>query len=141
MKKCLFSLMLFAAIPFFASAQSNGTSYGTSHWSHSVLQSSSAFAAPSQPSTRYQQPYTRNDGTYVSGHIKTQSNGTNLDNYSTSGNTNPYTQQSGSRAQDYSPEATNYGSGQTIHTGPRGGQYYINSNGNKTHVPKRSSPF
>lgn len=27
-------------------------------------------------------------------------------------------------------------SDRTIHTGPRGGQYYINSNGNKTYVPR-----
>ena len=35
--------------------------------------------------------------------------------------------------------AYNYGSGRTIHTGSRGGQYYINSNGNKTYVPKRNT--
>lgn len=31
--------------------------------------------------------------------------------------------------------------GETIHTGSRGGQYYINSNGNKTYVPKRSTTY
>lgn len=29
--------------------------------------------------------------------------------------------------------------GATIHTGPRGGRYYINSNGNKTYVPRNGS--
>ncbi len=140
MKKHLLSLMLFAAVPFFANAQSYGTSYNTPRPSRTT-QSNSLFSSPTQPSVRYQEGYQKSDGSYTNGHYKTQSNGTNLDNYSTSGNTNPYTQQSGSRAQDYSPEATNYGSGRTIHTGPRGGQYYINSNGNKTYVPKRSSPF
>lgn len=89
-------------------------------------------------STRYQNGYTRKDGTYVSGHMKTTNNGTNYDNFSTSMNVNPYTGTSGSRARDYSTRSYNYGSGQTIHTGSRGGQYYINSNGNKTYVPKRN---
>ena len=52
-------------------------------------------------------------------------------------NYNTYTGSTGSRARDYSSSAYNYGSGHTIHTGSRGGQYYINSNGNKTYVPKR----
>jgi uncharacterized protein YxeA len=90
----------------------------------------------------YQQGYYRQStGTQVNGHFKTQSNNTNWDNYSTQGNTNPYTNQSGTRARDYSTESDNYGSGQTIYEGPKGGQYYINSNGNKTYVPKRRSGF
>lgn len=88
-------------------------------------------------SVRYQQGYTRKDGTYVQDHYKTNSNGTNHDNYSTRGNVNTYTGSTGTRARDYSSSAYNYGSGRTIHTGSRGGQYYINSNGNKTYVPKR----
>ena len=59
------------------------------------------------------------------------------DNFSTSGNVNTYTGSVGTRAKDYSSGAYNYGGGSTIYTGPRGGQYYINSNGNKTYVPKR----
>lgn len=88
-------------------------------------------------SSRYQNGYTRSDGTYVNGHYKTTSNNTNQDNYSTKGNTNPYTGNSDSRARDYSSQSSNYGSGNTIQTGTRGGQYYINSNGNKVYVPKR----
>jgi hypothetical protein len=91
----------------------------------------------SAPSVRYQNTYQRYDGTVVEGYYKTQSNNTNWDNFSTSGNVNPYTGQSGTRARDYSSEALNYGKGQVIQTGSRGGQYYINSNGNKTYVPKR----
>ena len=75
--------------------------------------------------------------TFVSGYTRTQRNGTNLDNYSTSGNSNPYTGTTGSRARDYSTQSYNYGSGYTIQTGPRGGQYYTNSRGNKVYVPKR----
>ncbi len=88
-------------------------------------------------STRYQQGYFRKDGTYVTGHYKTQSDRTNHNNYSTKNNTNPYTGRSGSRAKDYSAGAYKYGRGKTIHTGSRGGQYYYNSKGNKTYVPKR----
>jgi|SRR5574344_2136741 hypothetical protein len=43
----------------------------------------------------------------------------------------------GTRARDYSSQSYNYGSGRTIQTCSRGGQYYINSNGNKTYIPKR----
>jgi hypothetical protein len=85
----------------------------------------------------YVDGYFRSDGTYVPGHYRKSSNSTNHDNYSTKDNYNPYNGSNGSRAKDYSSEAYNYGSGKTIHTGPNGGQYYINSNGKKTYVPKR----
>lgn len=52
-----------------------------------------SFAALAQ--THYVQPHTNSNGTYVQGHYQTNSNGTKLDNYSTQGNTNPYTGQSG----------------------------------------------
>lgn len=87
--------------------------------------------------SRYQSGYIKSNGTYVYPHMKTTINSTNTDNYSTKGNTNIYTGTSGSRARDYSPASSYYGSGHTIYTGSRGGQYYINSNGNKTYVPKR----
>ena len=89
----------------------------------------------------YQEGYMRSNGTYVKGHYKTKRNDTNWDNFSTSGNINIYTGTSGSVARDYSIDAYNYGSGRTIHTGSRGGQYYINSNGNKTYVPKRNTTY
>lgn len=87
--------------------------------------------------SRYQNGYYRSDGTYVSGHYKSNSNNTNKDNYSTRGNYNPYTGSNGSVARDYSSGALNYGSGKSIYTGPKGGQYYYNSKGKKTYVPKR----
>jgi hypothetical protein len=95
-----------------------------------------AFAAFSQIQT-FVNPYTKKDGSTVQGYYKTAPNTTNLDNYSTQGNSNPVTGQIGTRARDYSSEAGNYGTGQTIQTGPRGGQYYYNENGNKTYVPKQ----
>ena len=93
--------------------------------------------AQTNSNVTYQNGYYRTDGTYVSGHYKTVSNDTNHDNYSTQGNTNTYTGESGSVARDYSSGASSSGSGRIIYTGPRGGQYYYNSNGNKTYVPKR----
>src|SRR5450755_4127357 len=39
--------------------------------------------------------YTRKDGTYVAPYMRTEPNNTRLDNYSTQGNTNPYTGQPG----------------------------------------------
>ena len=89
------------------------------------------------PSVRYQSGYTKNNGTYVQPHIKTNINSTNRDNFSTRSNVNPYTGTIGTRARDYSPGAYNYGVGRTIQTGPRGGQYYYNNSGNKVYVPKR----
>ena len=82
--------------------------------------------------------YTRSNGTYVDSYIKTMPNSTNWDNFSTKGNSNPFTGSTGYRAKDYSIDAYNYGAGHTIHTGSRGGQYYYNSRGNKTYVRKRN---
>jgi len=39
--------------------------------------------------------YIRNDGTYVQPHIRSAPNNNSFDNYSTKGNTNPYTGSSG----------------------------------------------
>ena len=117
--------------------------------------------------------YYRSNGTYVQPHQRTAPNYTRNDNYSTVGNTNPYTGKAGTVARDgytstrtsstystptsyssssysaptyrstytpstYSTPTTystpSYSSTQTIYTGSRGGQFYINSNGNKTYV-------
>ena len=93
--------------------------------------------AQTNTEVRYQQGYFKSNGTYVQPHFKTTKNSTNHDNYSTEENTNDYSQEKGTRARDYSTDAYNYGTGQTIQTGERGGQYYYNSKGNKTYVPKR----
>jgi hypothetical protein len=85
----------------------------------------------------YVNGYFKSDGIYIEPHYRTNPNSTNVDNYSTSGNSNPYTQSNGYRAQDYSLDANNYGSGKIIYTGPRGGHYYINDSGRKVYVPKR----
>lgn len=130
MKKSLMFLVAIIATVLSANAQFNyGSSYGTSTYG------TSSYGV--NTNSTYVNGYTKSNGSYVQGHYRSSKNSTNHDNYSTSGNYNPYTGSAGSRAKDYSTGAYNYGSGHTIHTGSRGGQYYINSNGNKTYVPKR----
>lgn len=46
--------------------------------------------------------YTKKDGTYVPGHWRTDPNTTRNDNYSTEGNSNPYTGTPGTKPRDYS---------------------------------------
>lgn len=91
----------------------------------------------SQTST-YVNPYTKKNGTYVEGYNRTTPNNTNIDNYSTQGNSNPYSGSIGTKPRDYSSESQQIRQNHSIQTGPRGGQYYINSNGNKTYVPKNN---
>jgi hypothetical protein len=43
----------------------------------------------------YVSPYLKKDGTYVEGHYKSQPNSTKTDNYSSQGNSNPYTGKQG----------------------------------------------
>ncbi len=109
--------------------RSNKSVYGGSYYSPTP--------SYTNPSVRSQSGYYRSNGTYVQPHMKTNTNTTNHDNFSTQGNYNYFNGTTGSRARDYSPEAYNYGSGKTIYQGPKGGQYYYNKNGNKTYVPKR----
>jgi hypothetical protein len=85
----------------------------------------------------YVEGHFRSDGTFVPGHYRTAPDNTNVNNYSTQPNVNPHTGSQGSRAQDYSSGAYNYGQGHQIQTGPRGGQYYINDSGRKVYIPKR----
>ena len=146
MNKILLSFLTLMTVSVVSFSQSFYNPYSTQRSSRSSSgNSSNLYGIQSQtnPNSKYQQGYQKSNGTYVQDHYKTESNNTNLDNFSTQGNSNPYTLQSGTRAQDYSSEALNYGQEQTIHTGPRGGQYYINENGRKTYVPKRpnSNPF
>jgi hypothetical protein len=112
-------------------------------------------------SNTYVPAYTRSDGTYVSGHYKTTPNSTNRDNYTTKPNVNPYTGTNGYIQPDNKPltsgstyaSPSNYSTPSTystpsssytpssysapVSTGSRGGQYYINSNGNKTYVKRQ----
>lgn len=128
MKKFIFALVAMIAtstVSFGQSYNFNGQGY-TSSYGYGVNTNTTSVSG-----------YTRSNGTYVNGYTRTQRNNTNHDNFSTSGNYNPYTGTMGSRARDYSTQSYNYGSGHTIQTGSRGGQYYVNSRGNKVYVPKR----
>ena len=98
-----------------------------------LIVSSAAFAQTQTSVSGYR----RSDGTYVQPHSRSVRDNTNHNNWGTVGNTNPKTGVHGSVAKDYSPQATNYGKGRTIHTGSQGGQYYYNSKGNRTYVPKQ----
>lgn len=60
------------------------------------------------PNHHYVRSYTRKDGTYVQGHNRTNPNSTNRDNYSTSGNFNPWTGKPGTVPPDNNP-IPNYG--------------------------------
>ncbi len=54
-------------------------------------------AAASASATDYVNGYSRSDGTYVQGHYRSSANNTQSDNWSTRGNSNPYTGQAGTR--------------------------------------------
>lgn len=88
--------------------------------------------------------YSTKNNTYVEPHYRTSPNYTKNDNFSTIGNVNPYTGSYGTKPADtyFSTPSTSSSyfpstpSSSTIYTGPRGGQYYINSNGNKSYLPR-----
>ena len=46
----------------------------------------------------YVKPYTRSDGSYVGGHYRSSPDSTTSNNWSTRGNTNPYTGERGTRS-------------------------------------------
>ena len=91
----------------------------------------------------YVSGYTNSNGTYVQGYYRTTPNTTRNDNYSTVGNVNPYTGTYGTKPADnyyvapstYSAP-TYYSTPTPVYTGSRGGQYYINSNGNKSYISR-----
>jgi len=53
--------------------------------------------SPALAKDTYVKGYVKKDGTYVEPHYRTNSNNTVNDNYSTKGNTNPYTGKSGTK--------------------------------------------
>jgi hypothetical protein len=95
MKKLIFALALAIISATSVSAQN----YGTIQPTFGGNGSSSGIG--SNPNSHYVSPYTRNDGTQVQGHYQTNPNGTQLDNYGTRGNQNPYTGQYGTHSPRY----------------------------------------
>ena len=59
------------------------------------------YGTGSNPNSHYSSGYTANSGTYVAPHYQTNPNNTQLDNYGTRGNLNPYTGQYGTRGARY----------------------------------------
>jgi hypothetical protein len=55
----------------------------------------------SNPSNHYVQPHATSSGAYTSGNHQTNPNNTQMDNYSTRGNVNPYTGAVGTRTPRY----------------------------------------
>ncbi len=71
----------------------------------------------------YVNGYVRSDGTYVNGYYRSNPNGNQFDNYSSQGNTNPYTGKRGTERSEYSsPPQYNTGSSNT-YSNPYGDPY------------------
>lgn len=62
----------------------------------------------------YVKPHITKDGTYVEGHYRSSPNNTTTDNYSTKGNTNPYTGQEGTVTPTYGQQCGVTASGRYV---------------------------
>jgi len=76
-----------------------------------------AFSASAQT---YVAPYIKSDGTLVQGHYRSDQNSTSRDNYSTQGNSNPYTGERGS-ANPYNQAERAQDAGRPQRSNPYGG--------------------
>ena len=90
---CLFALALFVAS---GSAVAKG-SHSSSHHSSSTKSHTSKACCSTSRSDEHVRGYTKKDGTHVDGYMKTAPNSTEKDNFSTRGNTNPYTGKEGTK--------------------------------------------
>jgi hypothetical protein len=93
--KALLVATILCATTFGAAAQYGGSS------GNGLYGSSGLYGTGSNPNSHYVSPYTRSDGAYVGGHYQTNPNSTQLDNYGTRGNLNPYTGTYGTRTPRY----------------------------------------
>ena len=59
------------------------------------------YGTGSNPNSHIVSGYTRSNGTYVAPYVSTNPNGTQRDNYSATGNVNPYTGAVGTRTPRY----------------------------------------
>ncbi len=73
-----------------------------------LLVSLMAFAAPAMAQT-YVKGYTRSNGTYVSPHYRSAPDNSRSNNYSSSGNVNPYTGKVGTQNPYSTPSTSSYG--------------------------------
>jgi hypothetical protein len=66
-----------------------------------TVASAQMYGTGSNSSSHYVSPYTNSHGTTTQGHYQTNSNNTQRDNYSATGNVNPYTGAVGTRTPRY----------------------------------------
>jgi hypothetical protein len=92
MRKWTVAVALVLASVTAASAQFYGTQQNNS---------GGLYGSGSNPSSHQVDGYTRNNGTYVAPHYQTNPNNTQMDNYGTRGNVNPYTGVTGTRTPGY----------------------------------------
>lgn len=59
------------------------------------------YGTGSNPSSTYVQPRVNSNGTYTGGHYRTSPNRTQMDNFGSRGNHNPYTGGTGTRSPRY----------------------------------------
>lgn len=93
MKKAVIAIL---AILVAGSAQAKG-----SHGAHSGGRAASGHVSTS---VHWTAGHTTKNGTYVQGHYSTDPNATRNDNFSTRGNTNPYTGEAGTKPRDEDPK-------------------------------------
>ncbi|MDB5777574.1 MAG: hypothetical protein JWP38_3707 [Herbaspirillum sp.] len=77
-----------------------------------ILAATLVFASVASAKDVYVQGYTRNNGTYVEPYHRSAPDNTQMNNYSTQGNVNPYTGQAGTRQ----PQPTYPGYQQPVQT-------------------------
>ncbi len=83
--------------PAAAQYGSRGSSYGL----YGGGSGSGLYGSGSNSNSHYNGGYTNNHGTYVAPHMSTNPNSTQMDNYGTRGNLNPYTGSYGTRSPRY----------------------------------------
>lgn len=90
----------------------------------------------------YVRGYARSDGTYVAPHYQTNPNNTTSDNYSTIGNTNPYTGQPGTKPDTRPGYGSTYTPTPTYTAPPYGSTYGTPNNGSSYgNTPNGSSSY
>lgn len=83
--------LLAVSTPAFAQSRGYGQRHGYGGYG------SGAYGSGSNAGSHAVQPHTNSYGTYVPGHQRTNPNNTQMDNFGTRGNINPYTGQPGTR--------------------------------------------
>jgi hypothetical protein len=95
------------------------------------LVASACFVMSEAHADEYVNGYTRSNGTYVAPHYRSSPDSSYNNNWSTRGNTNPYTGQSGTRSPTFNDRAPSYGNSY----GGNSGSSYGNSYGNTSRNP------